>query len=290
MAFDPFLYVALALGFLAGRLWPRPSPWTPKLTLVTVAVLVGLLGASLAAVPSADLLLAIPLALGFTVLVLGLTIGAYLLLARSPAPSPPPAHPSPSSRARVPISGSLVVALLVGYLVGRLVPFPSDQAIPYALYVLLALVGFDLHWDWNALRGIWRPLTAAVAAALVGGVLFAFAAGVALPVALATSLAFGWYSLSGPLVAARAGAVLGLLAFLTNFFRENLTMLFAPVLGKRLRGGGLTAMGGATAMDTTLYFVTRYGDERAASLSLASGLLLTLAASLVLPALLALPL
>jgi len=140
------------------------------------------------------------------------------------------------------------------------------------------------------LSRLWLPIAAAVGAALVSAFLFAVVAHQSLAVSLATSLAFGWYTLAGPLVAARAGAVLGLLAFLTNFLRENLTMLLSPYVGRRLRGAGLAALGGATSMDTTLYFVTRFGEAEAASLSLASGLLLTLAASLILPAVLALPL
>src|SRR5208282_2778243 len=114
--------------------------------------------------------------------------------------------------------------------------------------------------------------------------------GTAAPVAFATTFAFGWYTLAGPLVGARAGAALGLLAFLTNFLREDLTMLLSPVIGPRMRGEGLAALGGATSMDTTLYFVTRYGDRDAGSLALASGLILTVVASLVVPAVLALPL
>jgi uncharacterized membrane protein YbjE (DUF340 family) len=43
-------------------------------------------------------------------------------------------------------------------------------------------------------------------------------------------------------------------------------------------------------MDTTLYFVTRYGDRDAGSLALASGLILTVAASLIVPLVLAFPL
>ncbi len=66
-------------------------------------------------------------------------------------------------------------------------------------------------------------------------------------------------------------------------------MLLAPVIGRRLRGEGLTAMGGATSMDTTLYFVVRFGDAEAASIALTSGLILTVLASLLVPLLLALP-
>jgi uncharacterized membrane protein YbjE (DUF340 family) len=64
-------------------------------------------------------------------------------------------------------------------------------------------------------------------------------------------------------------------------------MLLSPLLGRRLRGEGLASLGGATSMDTTLYFVVGYGDADAGSLALASGLVLTLLASLVLPAILA---
>jgi uncharacterized membrane protein YbjE (DUF340 family) len=110
-----------------------------------------------------------------------------------------------------------------------------------------------------------------------------------LKLALATTLGFGWYTLTGPIVATRLGATAGLLAFLTNFLREDLTMLLSPSLGPRLGPEALTAWGGATSMDTTLYFVTRYGDPDSGSLALASGLVLTLAASLLVPAVLALP-
>ena len=167
---------------------------------------------------------------------------------------------------------------------------PAVASIPWVLCALLALVGFDIPLKLSGLRDVWVPLTAATVGALAAAAIFAVADRLALSAALATSLAFGFYSLAGPLVASRAGALLGLLAFLTNFLREDLTMLLAPSLGRRLRGPGLAALGGATAMDTTLYFVTRYGDEDAGSLALASGLILTIAASLALPAVLALPL
>jgi len=56
-----------------------------------------------------------------------------------------------------------------------------------------------------------------------------------------------------------------------------------------MRGEGLTAMGGATAMDTTLWFVVRYGDPDSGGLALTSGLVLSVLASLLLPLVLALP-
>jgi uncharacterized membrane protein YbjE (DUF340 family) len=288
VAFDPFLYVALLAGILAGRLSGVRSPWVPRATLATVVALVGLLGTALSGVPSDALLATIPFALAFVFLILGTTTAIYLALAGK-EPNEREGSAPRAQFSAFPVSVALLGALVVGFGVGHLVIVPTTPAITGALYVLLALVGFDLTLRWEGLKGLWVPLTAAVGAALGSALLFAVLARVSLSVSLATSLAFGWYTLAGPLVAARAGAVFGLLAFLTNFLRENLTMLLSPSVGRRLRGAGLAALGGATSMDTTLYFVTQYGEKEAASLSLANGLLLTLAASLILPAVLALP-
>jgi uncharacterized membrane protein YbjE (DUF340 family) len=287
--FDPYLYVAFLAGLVAGWLVRPRSPWVGRATLITVGVLVGLLGASLDAVPTDQLVATIPLSIAFAVLVLGLTAGAYLILARAEASAPTSGTRVPRRDGRLPLSLLLLGALLGGYGAGRVQSLPTAIAIPWALYALLALVAFDLKLRREALRNLWVPVTAASIGAVVAALVFALAIGMSVTVALATTLAFGWYTLAGPLVGARAGAALGLLAFLTNFLREDFTMLLAPLVGRRLRGEGMTALGGATSMDTTLYFVTRYGDAEAGSLALASGLLLTIAASLLLPAVLALP-
>lgn len=288
MGFDPFLYVALAGGVVAGRILPHPGPWISRATIATIVVLVGLLGASLSGVAGATLLFAIPIALGGALLILGLTAGIYLALARHAAPHPRPAAPAPLTAGRFSLSAGLLGALVVGYGFGILAPFGYAGLISYALYALLALVGFGLKLGTRSLGQLWLPLTAAILGALGAAVILSFASAMPLSVSLATTLAFGWYTLAGPLVVARAGAVLGLLAFLMNFLRENLTMVSSPFLGRRLRGAGLVSLGGATAMDTTLFFVLRYGDEDAGSLALASGLILTIAASLILPAVLVL--
>ncbi|MGB6500802.1 MAG: LysO family transporter [Thermoplasmata archaeon] len=287
MAFDPFLYVAFGAGFIVGRFVRVPGPWVGRATFATILVLVGLLGASLASVPVLELARTLPLAAVFAALILGLTAGAYLLISRARMATPGAGPPS-GSTPRVPISIALLAALLLGYAIGRLLEVPFAAGIPWALYALLALVAFGLQLSWESVRRAWIPILAAVAGAVSAALLFSAVVGTALPASLATSLAFGWYTLAGPLVAERAGPALGLLAFLTNFLREDLTMLTAPLLGRRLRGEGLTALGGATSMDTTLYFVTRYGDSQAGSLALASGLVLTVGASLLLPLVLAL--
>jgi uncharacterized membrane protein YbjE (DUF340 family) len=287
VAFDPFLYLAFGAGFGVGRVVTPPGVWVRRATLATVVVLLGLLGASLDSVGLVALIATIPFALGFAGLILGITAAVFLLLSRR-APESAPSPSVAGSSAPVLTSLGLLGALLVGLAVGRTVSLPVNDLIEWTLYGLVALVALGVRFHRNTLRRTALPL----ASATIGGLL---AAAVAvelghLPVsaALATSLAFGWYSLAGPVVAAHAGAVLGLLAFLTNYLREDLTMLLAPVLGRSMHAEGLTALGGATSMDTTLYFITRFGGADGGGPAVATGLALTVAASLIVPLVLAL--
>ncbi|MCI4364524.1 MAG: lysine exporter LysO family protein [Thermoplasmata archaeon] len=289
MEFDPYLYVAFLAGLVAGWVVRPRSAWVGRATLATVGALVGLLGASLSGIPAGSLLATVPLALAYASLILLLTALVYFVLARRRVPGSTPPAGTTKPDGRVPLSLLLLGALLAGYGLGHVLAVPTAEAIPWALYALLALVAFDLRLRTRALGRLWVPLLAAVGGALGAATVFIVLGEFSAPIALATALAFGWYTLAGPLVGARAGALLGLMAFLTNFLREDLTMLLAPVFGRRLQGEGMSALGGATSMDTTLYFVTRYGDAEAGSLALASGLVLTVAASLLLPIVLALP-
>jgi uncharacterized membrane protein YbjE (DUF340 family) len=290
MAIDIFLYVSLAAGFVAGRLFQHRGPWVGRATVATIAVLVFLLGASLGFAPISELVEAIPIALLFAALILVFTVVIDLALVRRHGQTAPrrvaPAK-GVHSPLRLPLA--LLVALLVGIGVGHIVQFGATQGLTYALYVLLALVGYDLNIIFPSIGSVLRPVTSAVlggaAAAIVVTVLF----GVPGRVAFATAAGFGWYTLTGPLVVTAYGPALGMVAFLVNFLRENLTMLSAPLLGPKVGGEGLVAMGGATSMDTTLYFATHFGDRSAGAVALSSGLILTIGASLLVPLILGLP-
>jgi uncharacterized membrane protein YbjE (DUF340 family) len=286
---DLYLYGGFAAGWLVGRWRPSRSPWVGRATIGAVLVLLGLLGASFRAIAPAALEGVLPWAVAFAVAVLAATAAVFVGLRalRTPRLEEEDAAPAPAPE-RIPTSALLIVALLLGYALGRAVALPTASLIPVALTALLVLVGYGIELSLASVRRAWVPLGSAVLGVVVAAGAFA-AIGRLSPVAVwATGLGFGWYSLTGPLVAARLGAGLGLFAFLTNFVREGLTMLLAPYVGARLRGEGLAALGGATAMDTTLYFVVRYGDRRAGALAVASGLTLTVAASLVVPLVLSL--
>ena len=286
MAVDPFLYVAFLVGLVAGRLIRRRTRWVERATVGTVVVLLLLLGASLSDIPFAQIVDAIPDALLFLVLLVALTLGLVYVLVRAP-PAPAPVAATPARR--FPIELVFAGSLLVGYgVLGRLAE-TWDPAIEWALYALLALVAFDLRLSRRALRSAWVPLTAAIGGATLASVLMTLAVGIPIPVSAATAFGFGWYTLAGPLVAAKVGPALGLVAFLTNFLRENVTMLTAARLGPRFGGMGIAAVGGATSMDTTLYFAARYGGADSGSMALGTGLVLTISAGVLLPILLSLP-
>ncbi len=279
---DVFVYVAFVAGVVAGHLTDWRSPWVDRATIADIAVLVFFLGVVLSALPGDELLDAIPLALGLVGLTLAITVGLTFVLPRRP---PAAGH---GQRPR-PLGVLVVVALVAGYVVGRFVTLPGELALTVALYGLLALVGFNIRLTWASLRTAPTPVLAAILGALIAAPVFSVLTRFPLRAALAATYGFGFYSLAGPLVTTAIGPVAGLVAFLTNFFRENLTMITAPWLGPRVRSEGLTAMGGATTMDTTLYFVTAYGDSDAGSMALANGLILTVLATLAIPLLLTLP-
>lgn len=279
---DLFIYAAFGLGLALGHLTRWRSPWVDRATVVDIVVLVFFLGTLLAALPAAHLLEAIPLALGLVGLLLAITVGLTLVLPRR---APEPGNRRPPR----PLGAFVIGSLVVGYVVGAAVRIEGQEALTVSLYVLLALVGFNLRFSWSALRTTPTPVVSAVVGAAVSAPVFALATGISLRTAFASTFGFGFYSLAGPLVTTAIGPVAGLVAFLTNFFRENITMLSAAWVGPRIHAEGLTAMGGATTMDTTLYFVTAYGDATAGSMALASGLTLTVLASLAIPLILALP-
>jgi uncharacterized membrane protein YbjE (DUF340 family) len=282
---DPFLYVALGLGFVGGRLLSLPGRWLNALMVATVLVLIALLGISLGALPIGQVIGVVPVALAVTAIVLGVTIGVAWLL----RPRVARGSGEPSAGPTRPWIGLLFLAdVVVGFLLGHLVSVPVAIDLRFSLYGLLILVGWGLVVSTSQLRRLWVPLTSAVLGAVAGGVFLGLVY-TTYPIGFASTFGFGFYTLSGALVDARAGATLGFLAFLTNFLRENLTMVLSPTLGPKIHGEGLTAMGGATSMDTTLYFVTRFGDPDAATLALTSGLVLTVLATVLLPLLLALP-
>ncbi len=291
---EGLLYVAVAAGYLTSRRWAPPKPLETTSRL-TVLLLVGALGMVLEGAgpisPASVLLPSVALALG---LVGSSILFAYLLGGRPAwgAPGAPGSEGTPKGPAppggrwhALLFPGVILVALLFGYVVasfGRPPGAWGNDLIEVFLLLLLFQVGWEIRLSRAALRALPIPLGAAALSAVAVAVPAALLMGIPMRTSFAIVGAFGWYTLAGPLVSQSAGPTLGLVAFLANFLRENFTMVSAPAVGRRAGAEAMTAAGGATAMDTTLFFVTTYGRRDAGGLALASGTVLTLLVPLLL--------
>ena len=92
---------------------------------------------------------------------------------------------------------------------------------------------------------------------------------------LAMSSSFGWYSLSGILVADKLGPVLGSAAFINDLGRELIAILLIPVLMRRHPSAAI-GYGGATALDFTLPVIQKSGGIQVVPVAIVSGFILSL--------------
>lgn len=106
--------------------------------------------------------------------------------------------------------------------------------------------------------------------------------------AMAASAGFGWYSLAPTLLAPYSLSV-SAVAFLSNVMREIFSIIAIPFVAKYLGYVECAALPGAAAMDTVLPVVVGATHERIAIYSFTSGVVLSLAVPLLVPAIVALP-
>lgn len=194
----------------------------------------------------------------------------------------------------------IVLAVVLGMLVGWLVLPDSIVAhcgtvIDFGLYLLLFLVGVDMGRQGTMLADIKAAgfkVLLVPAAVIVGTFLFAGVGGLILSMgvkdAVAASAGFGWYSLAPTLLQSYSLSV-SAVAFLSNVMREIFSIIFVPVVAKKIGYVECTALAGATAMDTLLPVVVGATHERIAIYSFTTGVILSLAVPVLVPAVVALP-
>ena len=168
---------------------------------------------------------------------------------------------------------------------GRLpVNLISSDLSTYALYVLMFLAGIGIGADrksWHVLRTINIKIFLVPAGIIIGTFTGVTLASLLLPSlhlreVLAVGAGFGYYSLSSIFISELHSQSLGLVALLSNMFREIITLLFTPLLVKYFGKLGGIASGGATSMDTTLPVISKYSGKEYAIISLFSGIILTI--------------
>lgn len=193
----------------------------------------------------------------------------------------------------------IVGAVALGMLAGRLVIPPVVSAhcaavIDVGLWLLLFLVGLDMGRQGTFLadiRAAGLQVLLVPLAVAVGTLGCALLAGLVLPMgmkdAAAASAGFGWYSLAPTLLAPYSLSV-SAVAFLSNVLREVISIIAVPLVARHVGYVECVALPGAAAMDTVLPVVVGATHERITIYSFASGVVLSLAVPILVPAIIAL--
>lgn len=180
---------------------------------------------------------------------------------------------------------SFFVAGVLAGLSGKLPSgYDFDKFGSYALYMLMFLAGVSIGSDknsWKVLathnyKIIWVPVTI-ILGTLAGSALVALVIPtLTMRESLAVGAGFGYYSLSSVFITQLHSHSLGVVALLSNIFREVATLLATPILVRYFGNLAGIASGGATAMDTTLPVISRYSGKEYAIIAVFSGIVLTI--------------
>ncbi|MCX8189348.1 MAG: lysine exporter LysO family protein [Nitrososphaeria archaeon] len=184
------------------------------------------------------------------------------------------------------------LALVVGLVIGRLgqnLLYSVDVLESILVDILLVIVGCIIVLNEYILnfKNHSKIALKSIFSAIVGSLIVAYPSSIILniplKVCLSISCGFGWYSFTGPFLSKAIGLEAGAMGLLTNLMRELITMLTSPIVGKKLGPTSIISGGGATACDTTLPFIIKYGGEEYIIPAIISGLVLTVAATLLVP-------
>lgn len=188
------------------------------------------------------------------------------------------------------MKGSLIILafFIVGLVGGIFNFFPewllSEDLTTYALFVLMFLVGVSIGSDKGAfyvlrkmnLKILLVPLLVVVGS-LAGTAITSFLLNdISVQEAMAVGAGFGYYSLSSIFISQISGQELGVVALLSNIFREIITLLCVPFLVRYFGKLSGIACGGATAMDTTLPIIVKFTGKEYGIIAIFSGIILTI--------------
>ncbi|HZW83376.1 MAG TPA: lysine exporter LysO family protein [Candidatus Deferrimicrobium sp.] len=201
------------------------------------------------------------------------------------------AHQQLSNALTYYIIGSLLLGTAAGYwfLPHDVEPY-LDTITAWALYFMIWAVGLDLGKSGETLRKVlavgWKVLLVplgVVLGSLLGSVLGGTLLGFPINESSAIGAGFGWYSLSGVLLAQIYSVKIGAIAFLSNVFRELIAVMTIPFLAKKIGPLAAVAPGGATTMDTTLPLIAAAAGNHTALIGFVSGLTLSSVVPFLIP-------
>ncbi|HHW55656.1 MAG: lysine exporter LysO family protein [bacterium] len=187
---------------------------------------------------------------------------------------------------------SLAIGIIAGYtgLIPAGVQANIDFLINFALCLLLWGIGLEIGGNRQILRQVGSmgyriillPLVVA-AGSIAGTLLVGTLLGMAPGESAAIGAGFGWYSLSGVLLAKLHSVELGALAFLTNVSRETLSIILIPLVARYAGPFAAVAPGGATTMDVTLPLIVKFVGSDMALVAFFHGLVLSALVPVLVP-------
>lgn len=275
--------VVFAASIIIGKLTPvAVSKASDKLVMPIVIILIFTIslwgGGQLISVSGAGFLIAYSLTYALLSVALSYVVGVMMRERRRNGSF------RPMSKAPL----VFIVTLTAGWLLGAVLHVVGVGSIVEAELIALAgIIGLSSSRVMSIkslIAGGRIGVQAGVSALLgsvIAGSLLSFIFNIRLNTSLAIALGMGWYTFTGPVVALYAGPYYGLLAFLSNFLREQLTFILVPFIPGSPQA--LISIGGATTMDDTLpVYVSVLGKDYSVA-SISNGLLLTILVPIIVP-------
>lgn len=189
---------------------------------------------------------------------------------------------------------ALISGLFAGFLIGFFNVFPMKIGMNTYTYVLYGLI-FFVGAGVGSNRGIWKylkKLNIKIILVPVSSIAGTFLSIIPLKFMLknlsfrelaAVSAGFGYYSLASFMISKLGNQTLGILALISNLFRELFTIIFSPILAKCFGNLAPIVSGGATSMDTTLPSILNASGKEYSAISIFNGIVLTIVVPIIIP-------
>lgn len=189
------------------------------------------------------------------------------------------------------ILSALLIGILSGYyIVPQDILENIDLISTVPLNLLILSVGIDLGENKavfkkikeRGLKVLLIPFSVVIGSC-IGGIVCGIIFKIPINVALSISCGFGWYSLSAVILSKICSAQIGTIAFLSNVFREMLSVILIPIIAKRMNHITSIAPAGATSMDSTLPIIVKCTDEETVIMAFINGAVLSILVPILVP-------
>lgn len=193
---------------------------------------------------------------------------------------------------------SVIIGMLAGYFIVRDVFADNMEAfengaglgIKIGLCLLLVFVGIDLGIEGTVIsnfRTVGLRIFAVPFAVIIGtmsaAVIISFFLDLSMKESLAVGAGFGWYTLAPGIIMEAGYMTASAVCFLHNVMRELLSIVFIPIVAKRIGYVETVALPGSAAMDICLPIVEKATRGDIAVYSFISGVVLSTLVPILVP-------